>query len=868
MPLPPLSVDAFRNVANSSKRPERDIVVRGENEARTARLGNIVFATAKSLNIATMGAFKEALEAEYGVFGTQAFDTILGTRHQTGQSLRVGDVGKTLSHLNYVKKQRWFSELSRQLDTDPKMLALSLDVNRELRAWFKDHQFGEPAADLSQIGSQDELVRRVSEAIRLAIPIARAAVDARGGDVAVRDLSQANHEAHRNVPVEIAPDEPTGLRNFGANPVFAGASTSIEDLIKGGRIGAGERVNRHRSHPVLLEKLKTNGVEPGFIYRNDWSPDDTRGFMADIWSDDNKRSLDELVDRTPALRAKRDGNPPATRRDLAMAAGRAHPCGMAAVAECILERELRNAQSPIAVAFRAKFPNVDAADLFPPGGAEPGADAKRILANVKSELFLEIRHAVMNEPKTSADFTKSPIFRHFADQNIVKLDYNEGDRSNPKASGSKGRMRLPERVAAKFGNIKGFLYRTFRLTTADEASIGAVREALANDITRLLGIPAQELSLVRGEYSDGHPKLMLAAKFAEGYKDLEAGFLKDGHAVAPPGYDPIEPLGRYKALFLALADRDAVGAHGQNKGLVGGKFFAIDPGHSLEGNGPDLEIRDDLSFTDRKKGTLEKRFDNYSVFDDDTRFAKFQGVLKLRELMRSRRIDDLFADYLATFRTDGEGLSPAERRLREKIIFNVGAMSAEFHRQVERILEVFGPQLAAFDALAENPPQGAPTQLQVKAIETIGNLEKLTSPTRWTSPNGTVDLKHLAVDPRTRVPWQLTVQPNGDLVYSTPKNLDRTARNRLLDFCQQGGGTVAPRQGGGVTVTVPAARRNAFFDAFHEQNVINEKHAAELPARVARDQERARLDMLERARRAPAPVAGAELDEDAPPAAN
>lgn len=198
---------------------------------------------------------------------------------------------------------------------------------------------------------------------------------------------------------------------------------------------------------------------------------------------------------------------------------------------------------------------------------------------------------------------------------------------------------------------------TFHLPRAfrTEASIGAVREALANDITRLLGIPAQELSLVRGEYSDGHPKLMLAAKYAEGYKDLEAGFLK--------------------------------------------------------GNGKDLDIHDDLSFTDRNPNPLDKRFANYSVFDDDTRFAKFQGVLKLRELVRSRRIDDLFADYLATFRTDAGNLSRAERNLREKIIFNVGAMSAEFHRQVERILAVFEPQLAAFDALAPHPPQGAPAQL-------------------------------------------------------------------------------------------------------------------------------------------------------------
>ena len=870
MPLPPLSVDSFRNLASNCRLPDRDIVVRGENEARTVRLGNIVFSTAKATNIATMGAFKEALEAEYGVFGTQAFDTVLGTRNQTGLSLRVEDVGKTLSHLDHVKRQRWGSELNRQLDSDPKVLALSLDVNRELRARLAEHPLGEgqQAVNLANVTTQDQLARLVSETIRRAIPAARAAVDARGGDIAVRDLSQANHEAPRNVPVEIAPDEPTGLRNFGAKPVFAGASTSIEDRIKAGRIGAGERVNRHRSNPVLLEKLKTNGVEPGFIYRNDWSPDDTHGFMADLWSPANRESLDQLVEQTPSLRAKRDGHPPATRRELAMAAGRAHPCGMAAVAERILERELGRAGSPIAVAFQSKFQGIDVAELFPPGGAEPGEDAKRILAEVKSELFLEIRHAVMNEPSTSADFKKSPIFRHFADQNIVKLDYNEGDRSNPKAPGSRGSLRLPARVAAKFGDIKGFFYRTFRLTTADEASIGAVREALANDITRLLGIPAQELSLVRGEYSDGHPKLMLAAKYAEGYKDLEAGFLKDGHAVAPPGADPIEPLGRYKALFLALADRDAVGSHGQNKGLVKGRFFAIDPGHSLEGNGKDLEIHDDLSFTDRKPNRLDKRFANYSVFDDDTRFAKFQGVLKLRELMRSRRIDDLFADYLATFRTDAGNLSRAERNLREKIIFNVGAMSAEFHRQVERILAVFAPQLAAFDALAPQPPQGAPAQLQIDAIETIENLEKLTSPTRWTSPNGTVDLKHLAVSPKTRVPWQLTVQPNGDLVYSTAKNLRGADRTRLLAFCQQGGGTVAPRPRGGVTVTVPAARRAAFFAALRERNVIDEKHAAELPARVAREQERARLDMLERARRAAAPVAGAELDEDAPPAAN
>lgn len=84
------------------------------------------------------------------------------------------------------------------------------------------------------------------------------------------------------------------------------------------------------------------------------------------------------------------------------------------------------------------------------------------------------------------------------------------------------------------------------------------------------------------------------------------------------------------------------------------------------------------------------------------------------------------------------------------------------------------------------------------------------------------------------------MQPNGDLVYSTAKNLRGADRTRLLAFCQQGG----------VTVTVPAARRANFFAALRERNIIDEKHADELPARVAREQERARLDMLERARRA------------------
>ncbi len=61
MPLPHLTVDTFRNLANSSRLPDRDRAVKGTGEARTVSLGNIVFTTSTAVNVAIMGAFKEAL---------------------------------------------------------------------------------------------------------------------------------------------------------------------------------------------------------------------------------------------------------------------------------------------------------------------------------------------------------------------------------------------------------------------------------------------------------------------------------------------------------------------------------------------------------------------------------------------------------------------------------------------------------------------------------------------------------------------------------------------------------------------------------------------------------------------------------------
>ena len=75
-----LTVNSFREIAQTAWVTSRDLAVQGQGETATARLGNFVFSQSAKTNDATMAAFKAALEKEYGVFGTHAFDTVLGSR--------------------------------------------------------------------------------------------------------------------------------------------------------------------------------------------------------------------------------------------------------------------------------------------------------------------------------------------------------------------------------------------------------------------------------------------------------------------------------------------------------------------------------------------------------------------------------------------------------------------------------------------------------------------------------------------------------------------------------------------------------------------------------------------------------------------
>ena len=838
----PLNLDAFRSIANQTHFSSRDLAVQGEGNDANVRLGNFVFSQSEETNVATMSAFKDALEKEFGVFGTHAFDTVLGARSQMHKSLRAADVTATLSALETVKKNRFIGELSRQLDTNPKFRELSPGMRKLVRSTISDAPID---GSLKDCATDADLAKKAVSRIERGVESAKEFVERMKKTNPDFDVDQDTHalEGRKETETDAKPNEATGLRRL--KNIFRGKETSIEDRVKAGVLGSGMRVNRSNTNPVILDKLKTNGVEPGFIYRNDWSKDDTRGFMSDFASAENRTALDTLKANDHAFAQKCEGK---GLRAQILLAGRAHPAAMAAVAELLIEEAAKLAlggqaamQNPpdavksLAKALKGRFGEDDLNALanLRPDGATLSKSGAAVLREVKLDLFTEVRDAVMSMRPKNADGTanvlydRSPVFKHFSDRAIVKLDYNEGDKLYGGAGGA-GSFRRPERIIVPRGAVFGRIYRFTSRQSADNISAGAVTEALANDLTRIAGVPSQELEIVRGEYSDGHPKIMLAAKFKEGYKDLEAGMLKDGRVVKPADADPnlkMESLGKYKAFFLVTADRDGIGKRGQNKGFANGKFFAIDPGHSLEGNGKYLKVSDDLSFKDTYGKSTKPRFNNFSVFDDDTFFSKLSGVANLRDLVKEGAFKKVFNEYRASFDPSEKGISDAEKALRTKIVADINAKEAEFNESLEKVLHASVNHLDLYDDLDGQPPA-----VRQGAVETVANLEKLTSSTTWVSKHGEVALNHLEVVPETRTPWRGALM--GDkILYRTDKPISWETAQTLEAIAKSCGATFERDELGVSRLVVPLDRAEQVFAAFSEENVQQITHPEEYKAR-------------------------------------
>ena len=435
----------------------------------------------------------------------------------------------------------------------------------------------------------------------------------------------------------------------------------------------------------------------------------------------------------------------------------------------------------------------------------------------------------IDQREIAAEESGFSAFAHYAEQHIVKLDYNESQDT------LMGSHRTSERTKLKQGRF----YHYFRTSSTKEANIGAVSEVLANDLMAKAGIPSQELVLRHAGWSDGRSKLLLEGTVAKGYTDLDK-YLRDGRLVTDGGKPlGLQDFGKYKIMLLLFGDRDGVGSQAQNKGCIGNRFFAIDPGHSLEGK--QITFSTDFSFT------ANADFKNYSIFDDTSRAEKFRGVLEIRRNLVEALEPHVVLRLHVTrnFEHYREIARKQDRATRDEMLRRIDDMEREFIQRIKDIMVTFKSQLALYDAIAGDGNDPERVRDDEAAIEAEATLEKLASSTSCRSRNGEVQLRHLEVAPRDRKPTTIRRDANGgytitlgrvkqdesDTILNNLKLLlgKDAQHNRLATYVKSQ--TQHDRTNDAVTLKLDAGQFREFIYALKEEDIYRLKHPTDFATR-------------------------------------
>lgn len=568
----------------------------------------------------------------------------------------------------------------------------------------------------------------------------------------------------------IADEKPLGVQDTGR----VWGTFDMEDRSKAGKLRPGDVVNGYE-----FVELKQKGVEPGFV--------GLKAFTAEHMA--QMRAPGNLLHQT---------------------------------ADAFLEHCLSGNAGP----FRG-LPDLD-----------PAVTVLRSLAqDVKRETFpalgeadfpnpgmrAQFKEALLNDPGCLAQVKTAlrSCIPEFSTRHYVKLDYNESDRN------ILGNVRVPERTA------KSGAHRFFTAHTRNEANFNAIKEVLASDLMRAMGIESQKAKLVRSEYNDGKMKLLIDAEHmsqtgadgrVQSFRDF-AGHIVDGFLVRDDDRGrsdtSMAQLGRNKILMLALSDRDALGSRGDNKGRMGNTFAAIDPGHSLEEFMGARNIRSDFSFSEPSR--LSK-FKNYTVFDDCAYMEKMEGVRQLKAMRDSGGDLKVFSSYIGWLREEmgriagdpnlGEDEKKSQLADFQGLRAQVETMRDAFIARRDYILDdVFAERLPFLD---DNPP----------ILENLSNLEKLTSRTTRTSPQGTVQLEHLQVVEGGRQQWHIQRDAEGGYIFQAISGDPAKARATVNEMLRASSLPLFV-EGDAATayLHVPASQVQAFAAAMSEANVIAYKEA-------------------------------------------
>ena len=604
----------------------------------------------------------------------------------------------------------------------------------------------------------------------------------------------------------------------------------------------------------VVHDRKKLGVEPGFVALKTWTQDDT----------------DRMLDL---------GKAPPHRYALAASS---------AYLECMTDDELlglaSNSSADLVEAARAKrgpdAPPHDVAEQLRADFRDNVDQRISLLRATFATLGAAVKAgARLSEIDQSRFAVMKSLVEHntekFSKRHYVKLDYHERTLLN-KTLGNKVRYARGKREGVGLKKrIEDRAVRWWKSDTPRGLNRGAVKEALANDLTRELGVPTQKLKLVASKFPNDslNPfdperekvKLLLdgthvtGANPGESYSDLtpymsghgerqvlvkmETDLLPNGKSVQVPkvendnGVKVMEAdtsrqgMGRYKAVFSLLGDVDAVGSKGQNKGTVGKQFFAIDPGHSLD----DASMLGEIPESDfRIKSEGHGTYKNFSVFDQSPFSERMRGLKDTLDRAGSPEVVALFGAYRGQF---GDEAPADELRFQD----DIDRWKQLLDQRVQRFEEKFADRLAVLrDFNLEAVCSGAPGEDRNLKIETardqvldsLDTLEKISSRHAWTqewevSEHGhkqpyRLKLAYPEVKARDRKAWTVTEGsgPDSDKLVFSLSGASAAACQRFERFwnpipkdapLQQ---WQVSRQGDRLTVTVPKADIERFTQVF------------------------------------------------------
>lgn len=579
----------------------------------------------------------------------------------------------------------------------------------------------------------------------------------------------------------------------------------------GVRFKAADRGNEHG--PYVVVKDKDKGVEPGYMAKKNWTDKDTQNMLS---NENHKfyKTANSILHKELNFDIIKEGP-------------------LAAKAQAYIDQQYPGSLSrPDDLSDDRPTLGVFLADK---GNKDIRNEVLDYLKNSDKKIEVQLRGAIMAREKK------------FNTLHMIKLDYVETDMKKNIFTGTT-KVRIPA------DKQKFALHREFTAQTRDSANRGAVRETMANDLMKAMGINSQKLKLVPTQYADGHAKLLLDGTFATGpkggkFSDFD-GRLKDGFFVkcdaeGKPEKQPngryvldqsINDFGRNKVLMLLLADRDALGSTGGNKGFADNTFIGIDPGHALEEKllSKKGDVHSDFSFDQPSR--IEKRgYKNLTIFDQQPLSEKMEGVRTIKKMMADKADVAIFEDYSNKF---GPGNDKGMNFSAE-----IGNRKDLYVQRRDDILDTFAERLAVDDFKFQNGVSGdddRQKELSNKTLDILDNLEKLTSKTSGLSPKKDVQLERPRVIERKE--WHVAQNPDDSIKmsYSGSSRQARQAEAALTKFidaspelksARDNGLFQVSRQGGELSFTIKDEKLGALCletvaQYFTNEAIMAHKHPA------------------------------------------